>query len=81
MKELKMEQNTAYMNSLAGDLMQLTASLLKALQALDQLPLDPQMDAWTAKYGGMAFDAVVTAHTLADRLLRDYPLPGLIKNR
>ncbi len=63
-----------YMTRVCSDLMQITASLIRARQALAQLPLDSRVDAVLASRGGEAFDAVVTAYTLAELLLRDYPL-------
>ena len=66
-----------YMNRVPNDLMQIVASLIIARQAIDKTSSIIKEDAVCNKLNGQIYDAVVTAHTLADLLLRDYPLVGL----
>ena len=63
-----------YIKRLVPDLMQLTLTLSRAQKALDHIPLD---DAVATKYGGEAYDAIVTAQTLANWLLRELPLEAI----
>mgnify|MGYP001616859263 CR=1 FL=1 len=58
-----------------GDLTAIASSLIKAWQALQAI--DPQLkrtDRITAQLVGQAFDAVVTAHTIAILLIRELPI-------
>jgi len=66
-----------YMNRIPNDLMQIVASLIIARQAIDKTSSIIKEDAVCNKLNSQIYDAVVTAHTLADLLLRDYPLVGL----
>ena len=67
-----------YTSRLCGDLMTITACLIKARQALDDMWDAVKFDKFLAEKNGKVFDAVVTAHTVADLLIRDYPLSILL---
>ena len=73
------ETEKDYMKRVCGDLMTITASLIKARQVLNETFDAIKFDKFLSQKNGEIFDAVVTAHTLADLLLRDYPLSGLLR--
>lgn len=66
-----------YMYRVCNDLMQINLALIRARKALDALPFDERVDIVSARLAGQAFDAIVTAHTLADGLLREIPIAEL----
>jgi len=66
-----------YMNRMRGDLKQIVASLVIARRAIDKEFGIIKEDTECNKLNSQIYDAVVTAHTLADLLLGDYPIMAL----